>query len=344
MESKTKFYATPEVIKTMVNKHFPNEEICSIEELTEGMFNSAYAVWGTGIMKDGIVLKIGPASGTEFLTYEQEILHTEVEVYKLLEDRPVKTPRILAWDYSHEEIPCDYFLMEYVEGVIWKNCIETISPENRRQLMYELGKCNAAVHSVKGDWFGYIKEDKRFQYRTWGAAFFSMMSDLLEDGKKRNCELPYDEINDMVKRYEDCLNEVRTPHLVDFDMWAGNVFIDEASHSHITGIIDFERSFFGDPAADFTSAVMLFENVEQESDFQKGYSEISGTPFLITDDDRIRMNLYRLYMSVILYVESYRYDEQYAATVKNDVIKDIHRLLEQLKNSIITAQGTGGKG
>ena len=117
-------------------------------------------------------------------------------------------------------------------------------------------------------------------------------------------------------------------------MWAGNVFIDETSHSHITGIIDFERSFFGDPVADLTSAMMLFENVEQEFDFQKGYSEISGTPFLITDDDRIRMNLYRLYMSVILFVESYRYDEQYAAMVKNHVIKGIHQLLEQLYEQV----------
>ena len=44
MKSKTKFNVTPEVIKTMVNKHFPNEDICSIEELTEGMFNSAYKI------------------------------------------------------------------------------------------------------------------------------------------------------------------------------------------------------------------------------------------------------------------------------------------------------------
>lgn len=221
--------------------------------------------------------------------------------------------------------------MEYVKGVIWKNCVEMISPENRRQLMYELGKSNAAVHSVKGNWFGYIKEDKRFQFNMWGAAFTSMMSDILEDGKSRNYDLPYDEIRSIVKEYEDCLNEVKTPYLVDFDMWAGNVFVDEASYSHITGVIDFERSFFGDPAADLTSAMMLFENVEQELDFQRGYSEMSREPFVITDDDRIRMNLYRLYMSVILFVESYRYEEQYAAMVKGHVIKGIHHLLEQLK-------------
>ena len=50
MKSKTKFNVTPEVIKTMVNKQFPNEDNCCIEELTEGMFNSAYTGRGTGIM------------------------------------------------------------------------------------------------------------------------------------------------------------------------------------------------------------------------------------------------------------------------------------------------------
>ena len=51
---------------------------------------------------------------------------------------------------------------------------------------------------------------------------------------------------------------------------------------------------------------------------------------MITDHDRIRMMLYRLYMSVILFVESYRYDEQYAAMVKRHVIKGIRQLLGQL--------------
>ena len=330
MKSKTKWSVTPDVVNAMVNRHFPDEDITSVSELTEGMFNSAYVIRGTGILNDGIVLKIGPASGTELLTYEQGILRTEVEVYKLLEDKPIKTPKILASDDSHEDIPCDYFFMEYAEGVIWKNCADRITPENRRQLMYELGKSNAAVHSVKGGWFGYIKEDQRFRFDTWGAAFSSMMSDILEDGKRRKDELPFDEIRDAVKKYEDCLNEIRTPRLVDFDMWAGNVFVDDATFSHITGIIDFERSFFGDPAADLVSAMMLFDDVEQEPDFQKGYSEISGSPFVITDHDRIRMMLYRLYMSVILFVESYRYDEQYAAMVKRHVIKGIRQLLGQL--------------
>ncbi len=277
MKSKTKFNVTDKMIRSIVSKHFPGESVNSIEELTEGMFNSAYALWGTGILKNGIVLKTSPAPGTELLTYEQDILRTETKVYELIKDSPVKIPKILACDFSHKEIPCDYFFMEHVKGILWKNCLQRISPESRRQLMYELGRRSAVA----------------------------------------SCE--------------NCLNEIKTPHLVDFDMWAGNIFIDEATCSHIPGIIDFERSFFGDPAADFTSAMMLFDNVEDEPDFRKGYSEISIVPLKITDNDRIRMNLYRLYMAVILFVESYRYDEDYAEMIKGHLNKNIAYLLEELK-------------
>lgn len=331
MESKTKSNVTQEMIKKIAGKHFPGENISSIEELTEGMFNSAYVIRGTGAMEKGIVLKIGPVPGTEILIYEKDILRTEVEVYGLLEGRGIKIPKILTWDYSHEELPCDYFFMEYVDGVMWKDCIGKISRENRRQLMYELGKSNAIIHGVKGSRFGYLKEDERFHFDTWGGAFSSMMSDILEDGRMRNCRLPYGEIEEAVKIHLGCLNEITVPRLVDFDMWAGNVFIDEADCSHITGIIDFERSFYGDPAADFTSAGMLINDVEEEKDFQRGYSEISGIPFTITKGDRIRMNLYRLYMAVILYVESYRYDEEYEAKVKGFFEGYIRKLLDALR-------------
>ncbi|MCI9338131.1 MAG: aminoglycoside phosphotransferase family protein [Lachnospiraceae bacterium] len=329
MESKTKSTVSREMIAAVVSRHFPGEELLSIEELTEGMFNSAYVIRGSGIMESGIVLKVGPAPEAELLTYEKDILRTEVEAYRLLQGRPIRIPRILAWDYTHEEIPCDYFFMEHVEGCLWKNCAERISPENRRQLMYELGRCNAAVHGVKGNWFGYLKEDARFRFDTWAEAFFAMMSDILEDGRRKGCRLPYDEITAAVIRRKDCLNAVRTPCLVDFDMWAGNVLVDEASCSRITGIIDFERCFFGDPAADFISAVSLFDNVEEEPDFRRGYSQVSQVPFEVTEDMRIRMDLYRLYMAVILFVESYRFGETYESKVKTQMAERIGRLLKQ---------------
>lgn len=126
MESKTKSGISREIIAAMVNKHFPGEEILSVEELTEGMFNSAYVIRGSGILERGSVLKIGPGPEAELLTYEKDILRAEVEVYRLLRDRPVKIPGLLAWDYSREHIPCDYFF----HGTHGRNSVEKLCRED----------------------------------------------------------------------------------------------------------------------------------------------------------------------------------------------------------------------
>ena len=129
--------------------------------------------------------------------------------------------------------------------------------------------------------------------------------------------------------HQDRLNVVKTPRLVDFDLWAGNVFLNAPDCTDITGVIDFEQCFFGDPLADFTAAVHLLENVESEQDFLEGYAQIRG-PLHFSEDDRIRMDLYRLYMQIILFVEAYRFDEAYAENVKRRSGRKMAVLLENL--------------
>ena len=81
------------------------------------------------------------------------------------------------------------------------------------------------------------------------------------------------------------LDAVTAPTLVGYDIWAGNVLLDPAGLDRITGIIDFERSFFGDRFADFVAAGEIFDDVEQEPDFQRGYVLVSGEPFIVMGGD-----------------------------------------------------------
>ncbi|SDY20843.1 Fructosamine-3-kinase [Evansella caseinilytica] len=330
MKSKTKSRMTPEQIKAVTTLHFPNAERLRIKELTDGMFNAAYLIEGSGVLEKGVVLKVGPESTVEILTYEQDILRTEVKVYNLLKDKPIPTPIVYAYDFTHKHIPCDYFFMEKLDGQTWKSCGRKIKKGDRPALMRDLGRCNAAVHSVEGNWFGYIKDDKRFHFDSWGKAFTSMMNDILNDGRMRGDKLPYAEIDNILKSHRSLLDAVTVPKLVDFDMWAGNVFLKKNGAFHITGVVDFERCFFGDPYADFTSAMMLFSDVEKEQDFCTGYSEISGLPVTIGEDDRVRMNLYRLYMAVIMMVETYRYNKAYAMMAKSYFKGQINKLIQKL--------------
>ena len=308
MNSITKTNLSIETIRHLVKLHFPKEEVISIVELSEGMCNGAWKITGTGCLQKGVVMKAGPSNQAQMLTYEKDKLRTEIFVYGLLSDREIPIPKLLASDISRSEVPCDYFFVEWVPGATWLSCLYQIPAENRPGLMRQLGRCFGAIHSVEGGWFGYIKEDVRFQFDTWGEAFTSMMTDILNDGKRHGCLLPYEKMEQALAVHRNRLDAVKTSRLVDFDLWAGNVFLNAPDCTRITGVIDFEQCFFGDPLADFTAAVHLLKNVESEREFLEGYAQIRG-PLNFAEDDRTRMDLYRLYMQVILFVEAYRFDE-----------------------------------
>lgn len=332
MKSKTKNTVNIEIIKQITAKHFPKFNIGEVRELSGGMFNAAYLITGNNDNGDNnMVLKVGPLPGMPVLTYERDILRTEVEVYKKLPKDLIPVPQLLAADYSHSSINADYFFMQAMPGEVWKNVSKKFSNNDRRTLMKEFGRCNAAVHSISGNYFGYPKEDSRFHHSTWGDAFSQMVENILRDGEQQKMHLPYDSIRLAVEKHIPLLNKITTPKLVDFDMWAGNVFVIPCSEGYkISGIIDFERAFFGDPAADFTSAVMIFKDVEQEPEFLIGYESITGKALVITPDDRLRMNLYRLYMAIILNVETYRYNFAYAKAVQLYSKKQINNILKKL--------------
>lgn len=332
MESKTKNIISIETVKQITAKHFPNYQIMNVKALSGGMFNAAYLITGNDENGDNsMVLKVGPSPGTPVLTYESEILRTEVAVYKKLPRNLIPVPQLFAADYSHSYIDADYFFMQAIPGEVWKNVSKQISIDNRRTLMQELGRCNAAVHSIDGAYFGYPKADVSFHHSTWGAAFLQMIDNILRDGEQRNLRLPYDAIRLAVENHLPLLNEITIPKLVDFDMWAGNVFVASTPEGYkINGVIDFERAFYGDPAADFTSAMMIFEDVEQEPEFIAGYESVTGKALVITPDDRIRMNLYRLYMAIIISVETYRYNFAYGKVVQLFSRRQINTILRKL--------------
>ena len=43
----------------------------------------------------------------------------------------------------------------------------------------------AAMHQIKGDYFGYFTEDEKLRFATWKEAFFHMFEQLLRDAAER---------------------------------------------------------------------------------------------------------------------------------------------------------------
>ena len=157
------------------------------------------------------------------------------------------------------------------------------------------------------------------------------MDKMMEDDKRRRDDLPYKDIRLTVERHRGILDEVKEPRLVDFDLWAGNVFLrKEGEEYRISGIMDFERAFYGDPYADFIAAFGIYGDIAGEEAFIEGYSEAAGAGLEVTHNDRIRMKLYRIYMDLNLVIETYRFEEAY----REQVIKSRKAELQKLLGSL----------
>jgi aminoglycoside phosphotransferase (APT) family kinase protein len=159
-------------------------------------------------------------------------------------------------------------------------------------LRAELGGLVAALHRTTGTGFGYPQAPLSPSWRT---AFSAMLSAVLADAERFGVTLPLENLF----AYLSILDEVEQPVLVHFDLWPGNILVD--GHT-VTGLIDAERAFWGDPLADLVS-LALFKDIERDDDFLRGYREAGGT-VNFDETTRRRLALYRCYLYLIMLVET----------------------------------------
>ncbi|GEM_PF-384449 len=315
MLSNTKSILSRETIEMIVRENFGKDVVVEdITELTEGWFNAIYVLSfaGQGILGyTELVLKTGVQSSKYVLSYEQDIMRAEILVYSLLEDTIVPIPKIITKDFSKLLVDFDYCFMEKLQGNNWMKLDDQITPENKEKLIAELARYTAALHNVKGDFFGYLKEDKKFQFPNWSSAFKGMMNSIIQDGREQGLDLPYDAIMSAFEPLWEILNEVTVPSLVNFDMWSKNIMLAEKEGEYyIDAMIDHERAFFGDPYAEFIYSATICGDILNSQTFMENYSLISGKPFTFTRNDRIRLYMYNLYLTLLMGVEVYRYSEE----------------------------------
>jgi len=96
MESKTKNRKTRQQIEAMAARAFDGMALAAgedaIVEMKDGWFNASYRV-GLADGRD-VILKIAPPAGSEVLTYESNIMTTEVASMRLVDGtRPFRCPR-----------------------------------------------------------------------------------------------------------------------------------------------------------------------------------------------------------------------------------------------------------
>jgi aminoglycoside phosphotransferase (APT) family kinase protein len=304
MESTTKSSLTEHQIRDIF---LDIDRVASIKELKDGCFNTSYAV--TSVSNREFVIKVSPPEEASVLAYEENMMESEVLFHKKvmgLNTLPIAS--ILKDDFTQSVVPHNYFIMEKLKGRPLDK-IDDLTDEERISICSELAKYMAAMHRVGGNHFGYPFMSYEIN-KDYFTAFRHMVKMILQDGRKKSVELPVSEeqILSLLEKYKDSYSGIREPVFVHFDLWDGNVFAEREEGSiNITGLIDFERGFYGDPAADF-SQIQGYMDLEKNRWFFDKYNHHASTAFTADQHGFNRIYLFRFYLFLIMIVESYYRD------------------------------------
>ncbi len=262
-----------------------------IKEYDSGEFNTCFQVRGNGRK---YCVKFGTEENRKVLSYERDMMRTELKFYEHLQGTEIKRPEIYFVDTSGQKIDVDYFIMEGYDVPLRGYTFPTI--KDKRRVMYQLGQDLARLHSIKGEGYGY----EQFGLETgWAEAYKKMVDKIVADATVLDVKLDTYRIYKIIERAEPVMSEVES-RLVHFDVWAGNVFVNRKNLTY-QGLIDWERAMWGDIAGDFISLNPIL-GIERNKYFIKGYRSIA--PLEFDDKFRVRMNLARMYLGLVMITEA----------------------------------------
>ena len=300
LQSLTKRQITEDELVALVRRGFGSTAaLDEWRELTNGTYNAAYSVTVDG---RPLVLKVAPPPGLDLLTHEVDLMRTEADFYRRAAVAGIPVPEVVFADFDRTLIGSDYAFLSLVPGADLHTSKDGLTAAQIAVARAEVAAITARLHAITGPGYGYPLRGSNSWQRSWRAAFGAMVDDLLADASRLGKPLPAapERIGELLRRHADVLDDVDRPALVHFDLWDGNVFID--ADGRVTGLIDGERAFFGDPVAEFVS-LSLFRDLADAPELLAGYAEGSGAPFALTSSVRRRLSLYTTYLYVIMAIE-----------------------------------------
>lgn len=287
--SITKNNIDKSIILQMVNKAFPTELVKEIVELTEGFFNIAFKI----VLEDkNIILKVAPPVDTEVMTYEENIMWSEVNAMKMIAEKTsIPVPKILYYDNSHTICESDYFFMEMLQGSSFSSVINNMSKDEKDKIYFEMGQYTKMINNIKNNKFGYYGQKEK-QNKSWYITFKEMIIDIYSDAKRKDIIIPIsqEDILILLEKDKKIFDSVHIAKLVHWDIWAGNVFV---KNNTIEGIIDFERCLWADELME-----VGFRTYDYQEAFYAGY----GIEKLSNEEIR-RSKWYDIYLFLISCLE-----------------------------------------
>jgi aminoglycoside phosphotransferase (APT) family kinase protein len=320
MNSLTKNIQSEETLLNLIHHAFPHAVCTGIEELTEGYFNVAYKIFLEHA--PSCILKIAPPMDALVMSYEKNIMMSEVLAMRTVKEQTdIPVAKVLFYDDSLSLIHAPYFFMEILEGASLHSILSSLTPDVQSAIRTEAGSLNKKINRIKGNKFGYLGQPS-LQGNNWYQVFSNMTELAFSDGERLSIDLKISkkQLFKDLEASKELFDEVKTPSLVHWDLWDGNIFVKD---NQITGLIDWERSLWADPLME-----VGFRAYSSDKDFYKGY----GIERL-SENEHLRALWYDVYTMLLVSQEcDYRqYDTrdmyEWATGHLIDTLKELHRIM-----------------
>ncbi len=289
--SITKNHQSPEALHTLCSTAFPDRAVASITELTEGFFNAAYRI----DFADGgaSVLKIAAAGAKGLMANEINLMQAEVHAMELLHANGIPhVARVQHADFTRTLCSGVYFFMECLPGHSLNSQREALSPDEMNHVLQQVGQFQRRLTDITGTSFGLLGDTRRFP-ALHGLIRF-LYENVLKDASAVDVHFGFS-AEELLRRLDAdraIFDEVRTPTLVHWDMWEGNIFVQQGA---LSGVIDWERAMWGEPFMDDR-----FRRHNRPQAFLEGFGQTEFTPAELR-----RMAWYDLFLYLTMSTECF---------------------------------------
>jgi aminoglycoside phosphotransferase (APT) family kinase protein len=243
-------------------------------ELGYAGYNSVYRVELAG-RDEPVVLRVAPQESAQFGS-EWRLMRNEYAAVPWLAVVAELMPRVLAVDWSHDIVDRDWMIQTCLPGVPAPEHLGRYPRSGRTTFFRQLGAITRAVHDVRGPYFGRVDGPP---YASWSEVVIASFTQIADDLEQAGLDCAdVRKAAELAAQGRAMLDDVREPRLLTGDLWTVNCLLDaEAPEPLISGVLDFDRTGFGDPAADWTIRMAQAKDDEREA-FWESYGALDRSP------------------------------------------------------------------
>ena len=266
--------STEQIASIAIRALGAHARIRAIDEIPGGTFNTIFRL--TLAEQGQVILRFAPHRLDRPWNWDETyLMRREHAIQPFFAPVAHLMPKCLLVDFTRQIIDRDYMVQTYLPGERWDYIVDELSPAEHDLLWGQFGRLLKEIHSVQGEMFGLPYPG--FQFRTWSRTVTERLESIRQLAAHRQVVIPHlEKILAVIDRHASTLDEIRVPRLLHGDLWLFNLLVTrDPAGPRITGLLDADRAWWGDPAADWAMFLLLHvkppESIGHETSFWNAY-------------------------------------------------------------------------